>query len=541
MIFCQIQLSGLDYLMVVLYALVVIGLGLWFAREQKTSSDYLLAGRSMGWIAVGISQLASLLSAISYLGNPGEAYGHNASYLLFTLCGYLSVPIVIVLFLNFFYRLQITSIYEYLELRFNYRVRLLAGVIFIASRLAWMATIVTAISVAMEKLTGMEPTHCIVATTAIATSYTLVGGMKAIIWTDVIQFFLFTVGLVGSVVIIVWKDGTGPLIDEVVAADKLRMFNFSLDPTVRITVWTCILAGVVNGVANLTDQVSMQRYLSTNSLREAQKAVWLKPVLAVPLVLLTFALGFSLYGHYQMNPELAAGIQSPDQAFPHFILHEMKGGLAGLIIAAIFAAAMSSIDSGVHTVSTVCVEDYYRRMINPHASDGRCLFLARVLIVAWATVIAVVALALVGRDTITGMMFSVVAPFFGCAVGLFMLGTGTRRVTAGGAFFGALIGYALVLWVKFGLVRTADGWSIMPWLLDEQVRASAVTVSKFWLAFVSFSGTLVSAYSISLFQQRPGPEKINGLTVWSSDSGSSASLETQGSTAGAIDKARPST
>ena len=137
MIFCQIQLSGLDYLMVVLYALVVIGLGLWFAREQKTSSDYLLAGRSMGWIAVGISQLASLLSAISYLGNPGEAYGHNASYLLFTLCGYLSVPIVIVLFLNFFYRLQITSIYEYLELRFNYRVRLLAGVIFIASRPAW--------------------------------------------------------------------------------------------------------------------------------------------------------------------------------------------------------------------------------------------------------------------------------------------------------------------------------------------------------------------------------------------------------------------
>ena len=104
MLLSQIQLRGLDYLSVALYALVVMGLGLWFAREQKTSSDYLLAGRSMGWVAVGISQLASLLSAISYLGNPGEAYGHDASYLLFTVLGYVSVPIVISLFLNFFYR-----------------------------------------------------------------------------------------------------------------------------------------------------------------------------------------------------------------------------------------------------------------------------------------------------------------------------------------------------------------------------------------------------------------------------------------------------
>lgn len=514
MLLSQIQLSGLDYLSVALYALVVMGLGLWFAREQKTSSDYLLAGRSMGWVAVGISQLASLLSAISYLGNPGEAYGHDASYLLFTVLGYVSVPIVISLFLNFFYRLQITSIYEYLELRFNYAVRILASVIFIISRLAWMATIVTAISVAMHKLVGIEPTHCILATTVIATSYTLVGGMKAIIWTDVIQFFLFTIGLIGSVMVVVWKDGAGPLIDEVVAADKLRMLDFSLDPTVRITVWACILAGIVSGIANLTDQVSMQRYLSTNSLREAQKAVWLKPVLAVPLVLLTFVLGFSLYGHYQLNPDLAVGIDSPDQAFPHFILHEMKGGLAGLIIAAIFAAAMSSIDSGVHTVSTVCVEDYYRRVINPQASDHRCLVLARYLIVVWAVVIAAVALAFVGRDTITGMMVSVVAPFFGCAVGLFMLGTGTRRVTAAGAFAGALIGYALVLWVKFGLVKTAGGWSVTPWLLEKEVLESAVTVSKFWLAFVSFAGTVVSAYCISLFRPTPDPEKIRGLTVW---------------------------
>ena len=510
----KIQLTSADYLCVALYGIIVIGLGLWFSREQKTSEDYLMAGRSMGWIAVGVSQLASLLSAISYLGNPGEAYAYNASYLLYSLCGYLSVPIAIVLFLNFFYRLQITSIYEYLELRFNYATRMLASLIFIAARLAWMATIVTAISVAMETLTGLEPRLCIVGTTLIATSYTLVGGMKAIIWTDVIQFVLFTLGLVGSILVIVWKDGVGPLMDEVVAAEKLHMMEFSFDPTVRITVWAAFTAGIVSGLANITDQVSMQRYLSTSSLREAQKAVWLKPVLAVPLTVMTFILGFALFGHYQLNPELGEGIQRADQAFPHFILHELKGGLAGLIIAAIFAAAMSSIDSGVHTVSTVCVEDYYRRLINPHASDRHCLQLARALILLWAVMIVIVALIFVGRHSIVGMMFSVVAPFFGCAVGIFTLGTATRRATAWGAFWGALIGYALVLWVTFGLVRVEGSWSFTPWLLEDTVRASADKVSKFWLAFVSFFGTFATGYLISLLFPPPTAEKIAGLNWW---------------------------
>ena len=173
----QIQLTPFDYTAVVAYTLVVIFLGIWFSREQRTSTDYILAGRSMGWIAVGVSQLASLLSAISYLGNPGEAFAYDLGLMLYNICGFVAVPIVIHLFLNFFYRLKIISIYEYLERRFNYPTRLLASGIFIATRLAWMATIVTAISIAMETLTGLEPVACIVATTVIATIYTLVGGM----------------------------------------------------------------------------------------------------------------------------------------------------------------------------------------------------------------------------------------------------------------------------------------------------------------------------------------------------------------------------
>ena len=514
LVLAQIQLTPVDYAAIVAYALVIILIGAWFARDQRTSTDYLLAGRSMGWIVVAISQLASLLSAISYLGNPGEAYAYDLSLLLYNICGFLAVPIVIYLFLNFFYRLQIASIYEYLERRFNYPTRALASVIFIAARLAWMATIVTAISLVMETLTGLEPSACIIATTVIATIYTLVGGMKTIIWTDVVQFFLFVAGLAGAVLLIVRKDGSGELVQVVFNADKLRMFHFSLDPAARITVWACITAGVINGVANLTDQVSMQRYLSCKSLRDAQKAVWLKPLLTIPVTILTFLLGLALFAHYQLNPALAEGFDRPDKAFPHFILNEMTGGLAGIIIAAIFAAAMSSIDSGIHTISTVCVEDYYKRLINPDATDRRCLWLARALTLLWAIVIVVVALVFAGRSTIVEMAFAVSAPFFGCAVGIFLLGTSTRRAVSAGVFCGALIGYGLVLWAKFGVFRVSGTWTFAPWLLEENVRETADQVSKFWLPFVSFAGTVFFGYLISLLFPASPPEKLHGLNIW---------------------------
>jgi len=190
----------------------------------------------------------------------------------YTICGYLVVPVVIYLFLDFFYRLNSASIYEYLERRFNYPTRVLASGIFIAARLAWMATIVAACSVALKVLAGLDPTVCIMATAGFTTAYTLVGGRKAIIWTDVIQFFLFTLGLVAALVVIGQQDALSSLQKIIVSDKNLRRWDFSFDPTTRLTFWMSITAGLVAGLANMTDQVSMQRYLSAKSLREARKA-----------------------------------------------------------------------------------------------------------------------------------------------------------------------------------------------------------------------------------------------------------------------------
>ena len=199
MTLAQIQLTSIDYIAIGLYAVTVILLGVRFRSGHKSTEDYLLAGRSMGWFVVAVSQLASLLSAITYLGTPSEAYKNGTQYLCYMIVGYLSLPIAIFLFLNFFYRLGIVSSFQYLRIRFNEATQRLASVFFIMLRVAWMATIVNATSIAVNKLTGLGVVQCIIVTAVLSTAYTFLGGMRALIWTDVLQFFLFAGGLIGIV------------------------------------------------------------------------------------------------------------------------------------------------------------------------------------------------------------------------------------------------------------------------------------------------------------------------------------------------------
>ena len=502
------SLNWIDFSVIGVYAVLVGGIAVWFARQQRSSQDYFVAGRSMTWFPLAISQAASLLSAISYLGQPGETFGHDLRQIVYVIAGYMSIPLVIFLFINFFYRLGLVSTYEYLELRFNAATRILASAFFVLMRLAWMATMVSATSLVVFKLTGLPVWQCIILTSVLTITYTLLGGMKAIIWTDVLQFSLFIGCLIGVFVVLGLADPPGELLNVIVRDNKHRVFDFSFDPTIRITTWAAILGGMVAALANVTDQISMQRYLSAKSLKEAQKAVWLKPFVSMPAMLALSALGLGLYAHYQIHPDLAVGITSPDEAFPHFILTELPHGLSGLIIAAVFAATMSSMDSGIHSLSTVTIEDYYKRFLRPEAPDRHYLILARWLTLGWG--IAVVALALYFRDigTIVEKMGTLAAPFFGCMLGIFFLGTTTRRTTSWGAFIGGLCGYALVLWVIFCLRRINGVWHPMAW------SSSAQQVSWMWYPVISFFGTIVPGYLLSLSMPRKPDVQLRGLTIW---------------------------
>jgi len=510
-VIAQITFHWLDYAAIAAYAIVVIGLAVRFSRQQRTSKDYLLAGRSMGWVVVGISQLASLLSAITYLGAPGETYDHNLKYLIYAWISFLSMPVAIYLFLNVLYPQGIVSIFEYLERRFNLATRLLTSLFFIVLRIVWMATITNAVSIAVTELTGLAYFECIVLTAVVAIAYTFVGGMKAIIWTDVLQFCLFFGGLVGAVAIVFANNSTDDLMQVLVDNDKFEWFDASLDPTKRITIWSACLGGFIGGLALIVDQVSMQRYLSTRTLRDAQKAIWIKPILTIPVQILLYGLGLLLFAHFQLNG-LASEIDKGDQAFPHFILHNLPAGLGGVIIAAIFAAAMSSIDSGIHTLSTVTIEDYYKRLIRPHASDRECLRLARILTLVWGALIIAVALSVREFKSIYDLMGKALVPFYGLILGIFFVGTVTRRVNAWGAFLGGALGGLPVLWIAFWVRRVDGKWDFF---YTGSPAEANVEVWWMWYAVISFVSVVVFAYLFSLVGRAPHAERLRGLTVWS--------------------------
>ncbi|MEM6689725.1 MAG: sodium/solute symporter [Planctomycetota bacterium] len=508
----KMALSGADYTVMFVIGCIVLGLGWYFRHSQSSSKDFLLAGRSAPWIAVGISQLATLLSAISYLGNPGEAYNFDLQFLVYIILGYASVPIVIRCFLDFFYRLELTSIHGYLERRFDLRTRVFASCLFILARLAWMATVLIAVAVAIEQLIGLSEQTSILVVSILALAYTLLGGMRAIIWTDVLQFFLFLFGMIGAIWVLVHQDSWQRLYEIAQADQKLTLVNFSVRPTDRINIWICIFAGGIAGMANLTDQVSMQRYLSTRTLADARRAIWIKPFLSIPVLVMTFVLGLCLYGHYQIHPMPPEVSVSGDKVFPYFIRTEMSGGLAGLMITAILAAAMSSIDSGIHTISTVCLEDYIVRFRKQSLSAEQHLRMARHLTIFWAVVIALVALWLVDEGSIIGVMYRIIAPYFGCLTAVFLLGTVFTRANGFGAFWGSVLAYGTVLFLQRQVIYTTGGWSVR-WLESAESISGASTISNFAMPFVGFTLTLVAGNLLSRFRAQPRIENLEGLCL----------------------------
>ena len=373
-------LHGVDYCAIGLYLSAVVVLGYYFSRRQSSTDEYFLAGRSMPWFAVGLSLLASILSTITYLSTPGEiiknGLGANArllSYpLVFVVVGYLVVP--------FYMRLRVTTAYEHLEKQFDLATRLFGASIFILIRLAWMGTIVFTAAGALATISGLSFTTVALGVAAVGTVYTTLGGMRAVIWTDVVQFFILFAGALFTILYVVYDAGTGPLTwwNDISAAKTEPQPIFSLDPTVRLSWvgminwvlfwWICTAGG---------DQVAVQRYLSTGSAASARRSFACNLTASVVMAVLLGLCGMALYSYYQAQLPSDA-----DSVFPHFIRHVLPRGLAGLVVAALFSAAMSSLDSGINSVSSVVITDYYQRLRKTAASPRVEMVLARAVTVA---------------------------------------------------------------------------------------------------------------------------------------------------------------
>jgi SSS family solute:Na+ symporter len=389
-------LEALDYLAIAFYLLLTFGIALWFGRKQKDTEDYFVGGRRMPWLAVGLSILATLFSTITYLGMPGEMIKHGVGL----MCGYFSLPlsftVVMFLWVPFFMRLRLTSAYEYLEKRFNYSVRLLGATLFILLRLGWMSMVAFVASMALDRIKGDDVAWLpgpdlywwIGSIGLIAAVYISLGGIQAVIWVDVLQCILLLTGVISTVIYVAWHQGTGPLqwwqTTAAMMPDHTTPTFFSTDLTLRLTVVTVMIHNFFWAICTHgSDQVVLQRYFSTSSLRAARRSYITNIAVDLTMVGLLSVAGLALLSFYLEHPtNLPAGqtaISMADKLFPHFLGHQMPAGFAGLIMSAFLCDAIQTLESGVNAVTAVIVKDFITRSKTPDAVfDGHVTVVERI-------------------------------------------------------------------------------------------------------------------------------------------------------------------
>ncbi|MBT4504657.1 MAG: sodium/solute symporter [Gemmatimonadetes bacterium] len=451
-------MQTLDYAIFLFYILLALGIGARFARRQHRGGDFFLAGRSMHWFPIGLSILVTSFSAINYTAFSGEILT-NGLYVILSLPIFVLVALPITrLFMPFFHRMGLTSAYEYLERRFDVRVRSLASGLFILWRLLWMAVLIYVPCKVLALATGIDLLHLILLAGLVATAYTLIGGMQAVMWTDVLQFFVLIGGLLLGVTIAALQtpDGLIGMLRLGVDAGLARPFYpfdpqvLSFDPHVRISLWSCWLGTFVAFLARYgADQVVLQRYFTARSLQQAQKGFRLNYLSAIFALLALALLGFALHAHALRANLPARGTMPPVFFFADFV-RSLPAGVTGLIVAGLFAATMSSLDSGVNSCSAALITDFYQRF-TPSSTADRELRWSRLATLVFG-IIATLAATQVGR---LGSIFTIANRFINGLgsplLAIFLLGMFSRRANARGVLIGGLLGAVASAWISFAV------------------------------------------------------------------------------------------
>ena len=448
------RFSTLDWIALGTYLGLLVLLGVYFTRREQTTDDFFLGGRRVPWWAAGISIFATQLSAITFMAIPAKSYSTDWTFFIQSLGIFAMAPVVAYVFLPFFRGLNITTAYEYLERRFSVGIRMFGSAQYLLFQFGRMAIVVYLPAIALSAVTGFDVHACILLMGVLCIIYTVLGGIEAVIWSDVIQAFVL-VG--GALLIFVWcvngvSGGLTELFDRASSAGRLQVVDMDWDFT-RSSLPVVILGGIfINLIPYASDQSVVQRYLTTSDETSARKAIWLGGIISIPASLLFFALGSALFGFYDAHPERLEPLSKTDQIIPWFLVNEIPAGLAGLVIAGVFAAAMSSLDSSMNSSATALINDFYKR-IRPDSStlsDARELLLARCLTVILGSLGTVSALILASypADSIFDQWLEIVGLFASGLCGLFVLGVFTRRPGTTAAIVGVFSSVAVLLLVK---------------------------------------------------------------------------------------------
>lgn len=469
----------LDISIIMLYLLAMVLVGVWFSRRNKSSEQFTKAsGMIPGW-AVGISLYATFLSSNTFLGVPGKAFGSNWNAFVFSLSMPLAAWVAVKYFVPFYRTSGGISAYTHLEHRFGSWARTYAMVCFLLTQLARMGSIFFGIALSLQALTGYDMVTIMVGTGICIVIYTVLGGIEAVIWTEVVQGLVQTFGglLIMYLIFVHVDGGVGQIIDTGVRDGKFSLGSFEPD-FVGPTFWVILLYGFFINLNNFgMDQNYVQRYHTATSAKEAAKSVWLCVKLYIPISLIFFVIGTGLYAYYAQNPQLTETIRIQaateilphgstlsqinelaatldvadygDKVMPHFMVTMIPTGLAGLVISAILAAAMSTISSGMNASATVFTEDIYKRYIRRNSTNKQTLRMLFIMTAVFGFLGIVAGISMIGVKSILDVWWQLSGIFAGGMLGLFLLGLISKKTGNKEAIAATVAGVMVILWMTF--------------------------------------------------------------------------------------------
>ena len=494
----KVLLAPLDWAIIIIYLFGMLGIGLYFytRHAQDSEAEFFLGGRSIPFWAAGISLYVSNASSISYIAVPAKAFATNWQYLLSNLIVVVGLMFVAVWVVPLLRRLNLMSVFHYLETRFHPSIRVLSSALFIIFQLGGRMTVILFLpALAISTVTGFDVVWSIIIMGGVTIVYTVLGGMKAVIWTDFVQLFVMFGGTFFAIgfVIMMLDGGTSEFLATALADDKLKLIDWSFDLT-EATIWGFIFLVLFDTVLTFPkDQVLMQRILSTGSAKEAGKSVWTFALIVLPASVLFYLIGTALYVFYQSHPERMDPSLSIDATFPLFIAAELPIGVTGLIIAGIFAASMSTLSSILNSVATLTTVDFYEKFIKYPDQRNSVRFAELVTVVGgFIGVGLAILLSRYEIHSLLDLALELWGLLGGGFAGAYTLGMFTRRANWQGVAIG----------VAISIIITLIAWS------------GSMVHPYFYLPLSVFV-CIVTGYAASwLF---PPPSHLEGLTVFKKD------------------------
>ncbi len=523
-------MTWIDWLIFGIYLAGVVFFGIVQSRKSSGIEGYFLGGRALPWGTIGLSVMATQASAITFIGTTGQAYEEGLEFIQVYLAQPLAMVVICVLFLPFFYRAKVYTAYEFLERRYDAKTRSLTSFLFLLSRVSATGIVMYAPAVVLSTLMGWDETLTILVIGGITILYTVVGGITAVVWTDVLQMILMFAGI-GVAVFVVFQELPSQVgVDDVIYIGGIhqmwKSIDWSWDPTNTYTLWSGLIGGFFLALAYFgCDQSQVQRYLTARSLTHSRLALIFNAFLKVPMQFLILAIGVLLFVFYHFerpplifNPAEADALRTGvyqetysklegdyqvlhakrrsstldllrvrssgadpsaqkaqireydlemrdlrkrskelvvrnrgrasndvNYVFPGYLLNYVPTGILGLMIAVIFAAAMSTLDSELTALSSVTVIDFYQRYWAPGASDRHYLLVARLATLLWGLLATGVALYAGQLGSLIVAVNLVGSYFYGSLLGVFLLAFLVKRSTARGAFWGLITGMLSVI------------------------------------------------------------------------------------------------